>query len=136
MKLVVMIDEKGGMAFNKRRLTRDIVQRNFLNQLLEDKRLWMSPYSEKLFLPDLSLVDVHTDPEYLSMAEKNDYVLLELDPVPEDTEDISEILLFNWNRSYPSDVVFSLPEGLELVETQEFKGSSHDNVTLEVYRRP
>ena len=135
MKLILMIDEKSGMAFNKRRLTRDIVQREFLNRLLAGKTLWMSPYSAKLFLPDLPSAEVKVDSAFLSLAEEEDYVLLELDPVPENTEEISEILLFNWNRSYPADLVFFLPKGFVLTEEKEFKGSSHDRITMEVYRK-
>ena len=51
---------------------------------------------------------------------------------------VEELYWFNWNRSYPADVVFNhnvenLGFGLE--KTVEFAGSSHDKITLNLYKK-
>ena len=53
-------------------------------------------------------------------------------------DDVSEVYLFQWNRDYPADVYFdyNLKElGFKKVGSEEFEGSSHKKITLEIYRR-
>ncbi len=43
-----------------------------------------------------------------------------------------------WNRTYPSDLYFDINvqnEQWELIESEEFQGSSHEKITKEIYRR-
>ena len=49
MRLIVCLDEKGGMTFNHRRQSRDRVLIEDLLQTVGEGRLWMAPYSELLF---------------------------------------------------------------------------------------
>ena len=47
-----------------------------------------------------------------------------------------EVVLYHWNRTYPSDRRFPLPlAGWTLARREEFSGSSHEKITKEVYRR-
>lgn len=51
---------------------------------------------------------------------------------------IEKIILFWWNRKYPSDTWFDIDlegGGWKLSETREFSGSSHEKITEEVYVR-
>jgi len=46
--------------------------------------------------------------------------------------------LFRWNRIYPSDVKFpiKLDQGQwHRVSTEDFLGSSHEKITMEVYAK-
>lgn len=51
---------------------------------------------------------------------------------------IQAVILYKWNRKYPADLFFTidLSDGSwELRQTEEFKGSSHERITKEVYER-
>ena len=50
-------------------------------------------------------------------------------------EKIEKIVLFRWNRHYPADVHFQFPGKWHLVQTEDFPGSSHEKITMEVYER-
>ena len=46
-----------------------------------------------------------------------------------------ELIVYRWNRHYPSDQRIALPpEGWRLIAKTEFLGYSHDKITKEVYR--
>ena len=49
---------------------------------------------------------------------------------------IEKLIVFKWNREYPSD--FSLDIDLSqwsLISTTDFKGNSHEKITMEVYKK-
>ena len=51
---------------------------------------------------------------------------------------VSEIILCNWNRSYPATRYFDIDlekNGFSKVITEEIVGSSHDRITIDIYRR-
>ena len=51
-------------------------------------------------------------------------------------EQTKKIVIYRWNRHYPSDMKFPtsvFAERWKLMETREFPGSSHDLITEEVY---
>lgn len=46
------------------------------------------------------------------------------------------LIVYRWNRTYPADLFLTLPlEQWTLVRQEEFAGSSHQNITKEVYTR-
>ena len=45
------------------------------------------------------------------------------------------IVLYRWNRAYPADVKFTMPQGFALKESRDFAGSSHEKITREEYIR-
>ena len=50
---------------------------------------------------------------------------------------IGTLVIYRWNELYPSDVKFDLDvvaAGFKLVESYDFKGSSHDRITKEIYK--
>lgn len=49
MILITVVDDRMGMCFNRRRLSRDRVLSDKILTLTNGKVLWMSSYSEKLF---------------------------------------------------------------------------------------
>ena len=49
MVIIVCLDEKGGMLFGGRRLSRDKAVTERIRQICKGKRLWMNSYSYKLY---------------------------------------------------------------------------------------
>ena len=71
----------------------------------------------------------------LFKASKEDYCFVENMPLAEHIESIEKIILYKWNRDYPSDFTLDITIDNEwkLTQTEEFKGSSHDKITEEIY---
>ena len=134
MQLVVCLDERKGMLFNNRRQSRD---RLLIEDLLNNKGdtpLYIAPFSKALFTkyPD-AVIEVE-DP--LTAAGAGDYVFNEhLDASPH-LDRITSVIIYHWNRHYPSDMTFNLDmSAFHLSSTTEFVGSSHEKITKEVWIR-
>lgn len=128
MKLIVCLDDKNGMMFNKRRQSRDKILIENVLELCKGERLYTNEYSLKLF-PENS-VEICENP-----AEIDDgYCFAENFLVNE--EDVEEIIAYKWNRLYPADVYFNIDlKNWTLAESVEFEGSSHEKITRERYVR-
>lgn len=134
MKLIVCLDDAGGMMFNRRRQSRDRVLIADMLHHTGSTSLWVSPYSAPLFGEDASPLRVAPDP--ILAAEENDYCFVENTPLPQNLDGISELVIYRWNRLYPSDVRFTCDTSpLSLVESHEFGGSSHDKITKEIWKK-
>jgi hypothetical protein len=100
----------------------------------KDATLWISPYSAPLFPKDCPHLQVTPDPAKTAGA--SDYCFVEDTPLPQSLEDVNELLIYRWNRLYPSDVFFTCnTSAFSLAETNEFVGSSHDNITKEIWKK-
>ena len=55
MKLILCVDDKGGLAFNHRRQSRDRVLNEHILMHCGMHRLWISPYTAKLFGADTAV---------------------------------------------------------------------------------
>ena len=134
MKLILFLDERGGMLFNHRRQSKDRVAREYILKMAEGCRLLMNPYSAKQFKEECTLTVTETP---MRDAKDEDFVLNENLPVS--LSGVDEVVLFLWNTLYPSDVSFDTSslakEGFSLVKTDEFAGHSHEKITVEFYRR-
>lgn len=132
MKVIICLDDNGGMLFNNRRQSRDKeVLKDIINNL-KGKKLHISPFSEKLFA-DYS-ENVIVDEDFLNEASENDVCFVENKPL-KDVSGISEITVYKWNRIYPSDLKCDIDFSLyTLVESVDFKGFSHDKITRETYK--
>lgn len=130
MHLIVCIDERKGMAFQGRRQSMDRLLRADMLALTVGTPLWMSPYSLGQFIEEAPNIRIAED--YLRQAGAGEYCFCELQ-LP--AENIENIVLYKWNRHYPSDLQFpmELLESRTLVEVTEFAGSSHERITREVY---
>ncbi len=131
MNLIVITDEKNGMAFNNRRQSRDSVLCRYILGLT-DRNIYMSEYSSKLFSKYGNNISVTED---FSVLEKGDFALTEtfLPQLPADA--LENIYLFRWNRHYPADIFFDTDmTKLTLISSSELKGSSHSCITCEVYK--
>ena len=134
MKLILFLDEEGGMLFNRRRQSQDRCAREYILEKAAGSRLWMNPYSAKQFGEGAPIL-ISESPQ--REAEDEDYVLIENLPVT--LEGAREVILILWNRLYPSDVSFDkrrlAAQGFSLIESEEFAGHSHEKITVEIYRR-
>ena len=134
MKLIVCIDDEKGMLFNNRRQSRDRTLIDELVQSLNGAPLIISPYSEQLFQKHSGAYAVAENP--LASAANDDHVFIEnIDPVPY-ADKISAVIIYHWNRHYPSDMTFDLDMSpFHLAQTTEFVGYSHEKITKEVWVR-
>ncbi len=138
MILAVAVDDRGGLLFNKRRQSQDVKLREHLLLQSQGSKLWMNSYSYKQFagMPDTE--GIRVEEAFLSMAEPGDYCFVETDSVQPYAEKIEKILLYKWNRSYPSDVKFDFAmeeNGFHGSIAEEFVGNSHEKITLELWEK-
>ncbi len=136
MKLVFCIDDRGGMMFNKRRVSRDRILIENLAELIGDNALYIEPYSEELFSEqDLNIICSRNP---VSSADKEDFSFIESIDPQEALSCADELIIYKWNRKYPSELRFTeSPEkhGFCLAESFDFTGSSHEKITREIYKR-
>lgn len=134
MIIAVCIDDQGGMLFNRRRQSQDRLLRADLLREAAGRTLWMSAYSAGQFQPLPENIRVAED--FAAQAEAGSLCFFEdVDPAPYLGE-AEKVLLYRWNRRYPADRWFRLPaEGWRLERSEDFPGSSHEQITKEVYCR-
>ena len=129
MTLYICLDDRNGLQFNKRRQSRD-------RAVLEDIRsrisgmLLIEPFSEKLIR--------EAEIPYVLPPETAEDFFAETLPSEEVLENTKRLVIYRWNRHYPSDVRWE-PDlgslGFVLTETGEFAGASHEKIIREVYER-
>lgn len=135
MILIVCLDDQNGMAFNRRRQSQDRVLREKLLALTGGSPLWMNAYSAKQFgdAPNLRVAE-----DFLDQAGPGEYCFAEFPPLAPWAGKAERVIAAKWNRVYPADSRLDIPltPGLwRLVKAEEFAGSSHETITLEVYER-
>lgn len=133
LKVILCLDDRGGMTFNKRRQSRDRVVTEDIIKSASGGRLVIAPFSEKLF-PEGTALTVLDNP--LREALSDDSVFLEYGGLSGYENRVTGIIIYRWNKLYPSDTKIDiLPEelGLKRVSTEEFAGYSHEKITKETY---
>ena len=132
MIVAVCIDERNGMAFNGRRLSRDKVQQEDLLAYCHG-RLWVEPYSAPLFEGAEGLL---VDEAFLQKAGSGEVCFVERQPLAPVAERVETVIVYQWNRSYPADAYLDLDlTAFTLTETREFLGSSHEKITRQIWVR-
>lgn len=136
MKIIVCLDDYGGMLFNSRRQSRDRVLIDDVISTLGSDKLYISKYSEILFAEHEGKYEIVDD--FSCITDENCVCFIENVDVKPYLDEISEVTVYNWNRVYPRDFVFDIDlekEGFSLMSSYEFKGYSHENIRKEVYKR-
>ena len=129
MTLIFCLDEKDGMLFGNKRQSRDgaLIQR--LCEKISGARLFLTPYSAPLF-PQEEWVIPCEHPE--TQGKKGDFYFVGDGALPQGG--VSRVILYRWNRRYPGTRFFDpAPWNLKLMQKEDFKGSSHENITEEIY---
>lgn len=134
MIIVVCLDDQDGMLFNQRRQSKDSGLRVRVLELCGEKLLWMNAYSAGQFSE--TAPNIRVAENFLEKAGAGEYCFVENTDVTNAAERAEGLVIYRWNRCYPSDVKF--PTGLfsprwRLVSTEDFEGSSHERITQEVY---
>ena len=134
MIIIAVVDDSGGMMFNRRRQSQDRVLREKILSMAGASRLWMNDYTAKQFADHAA--EIHADNDFLTKAGAGEYCFVENTSVSACVDKIEQVILFRWNRAYPADVFFDLDLSApvwKLTGTEEFPGFSHEKITKEVY---
>ena len=134
MVLIVCVDDNNGLMFNKRRLSSDRAVLLDILELLGADSIAMTHYSASLFQGFES--KIVTSEDFLDL--KCNFVFAECGDFLKIAHDVDMLILYKWNRKYPSDQKFPLDvftSAMTLKSTNDFVGNSHPCVTREVYVR-
>lgn len=135
MKVIVALDDKNGMMFNNRRQSQDQALREAILKLSEESLLWMNEYTAKQFSKVENRMQI--DNLFLQKVGGTEYCFVENEPLSQVQKDIREMIVFRWNRRYPADQFLDVtPQSLGMVceSVFEFKGTSHEKITMETWR--
>lgn len=135
MRIIIALDDHNGMLFNHRRQSSDAAVRDRIKELVRGEMLYLNAYSAGQFKD--TGIQLSVDEDFLHKAGKGEYCFVENEKLSDVREDIEEIVIFRWNRKYPSDLTLDvLPEecGMSCASTEEFAGHSHEKITMEIWR--
>lgn len=136
MNIMVAVDDDGGMLFNSRRQSQDSALREYILNTTKDGVLWMNQYSLRQFGTVPPHVRISED--FLSEAGRGEYCFVEDQSIGEVSDKLEMLILFHWNRSYPSDMKLDYDppaNGMHMISTEEIVGQAHEKITVEVWER-
>lgn len=135
MILVVCVDDRGGMAFNRRRQSMDRLLRADLLSSAGEAPLWVSPYTAGQFDPPPA--NLRPAEDFLDRAGAGEWCFAEFPPLAPALDRAEGLVVYRWNRTYPADryLDFAPADRFRPVSALEFPGSSHEKITKEVYTR-
>lgn len=128
MTIILCLDDKNGLSFNNRRQSRD---RILIEDIMQNDNVYILERSACLFA-EYSVNKVNDVSDL-----PNDAVYFHEITDPKDILDqFDTIIIYRWNRHYPSDVKFDFTmNDYEKIYEEEFVGFSHDKITKEVYNK-
>ena len=130
MKIIICLDDNGGMLFNNRRQSRDGVLIERIIQGLDGEKLNIFEFSKGLFSQYADKINVVTE-----VDNEGIYFIENLD-LTGFADRIDEITVYKWNRIYPADFYCNTDfTGFTVKSTGDFAGSSHEKITETVYGR-
>lgn len=130
MNILLCLDDNNGMLFNNRRQSRDSEVINRIYEISKGKHLLIHSFSRSLFEGNCTI-----DDNLLNTATEDDFCFVENLMLSPHINSINYLYIFRWNRSYPYDMITDVDfNSFTLINTEEFTGSSHDKITLEVYK--
>lgn len=133
MIAIVCLDDRRGMLFNGRRQSRDRAVVEKILELAKGRRLWIHPFSEPLFVDNMA-ENIVVDGQFLERAGEGDFCFVENCGLAAVEGRLEKIVVFWWNRRYPSDLRLDVClENWTKAEEEEFAGHSHEKITKEVY---
>jgi hypothetical protein len=136
MTVIVCVSDDGGMLFNKRRQSRDKILIKNLGEIVGDGILFVSDFSLQLFNDsDISIIAVSNP---LESAGAGDFAFVEDKSLREYMGKTEGLIIYRWNRAYPSDFWLDVnpsAEGMVLSESMDFVGKAHEKITRECWKR-
>lgn len=131
MVVYIAVDNNNGLMFNNRRQSQDRILRSDLLEDCGNRLLWMNGYSESLFEVSAN-PNIIIDEDFLNKAGAEDCCFVETDSLAQYESRITKLVLYRWNRTYPSDLYFEIDlSGWNMITSKDFVGSSHDRITKE-----
>ena len=128
MTIILCLDDKNGLSFNNRRQSRDKI---LIENVIKNDNIYIRDYSKNLFSKyEVNVID--------NISElPADAVYFHEITNPEDIIDQFDIIIiYRWNRHYPSNVQFNFKMDLyKKILEEDFIGSSHDKITKEIWIR-
>lgn len=134
MEVILTLENRNGMLFNHRRLSRDKKVCERILDYSNEKELWMNEYSKKLFTNLTDTRVIRVDEAFLDKSQSVCFV--ENQDITPYLSKIDTFILFRWNRDYPADFFFTVDlSQWNLISTEDFEGTSHEKITMEVYEK-
>ena len=131
MQVIITVENRNGMLFNHRRVSRDQKVSERILAYCKEKKLWMNAYSAKLFENNPQICVSET-----FLEQKDAICFVEDQDVTPYLPEIDTIILFHWNRDYPAVLFFTVDlSEWNRIHQEEFAGKSHDKITMEVYKK-
>lgn len=131
MQVIITVENRNGMLFNHRRVSRDQKVSERILAYCKEKKLWMNAYSAKLFENNPQICVSET-----FLEQKDAICFVEDQDVTPYLPEIDTIILFHWNRDYPADLFFTVDlSEWNRIHQEEFAGKSHGKITMEVYKK-
>ena len=131
MQVIITVENRNGMLFNHRRVSRDQKVSERILAYCKEKKLWMNAYSAKLFEnnPQIRVSETF-------LEQKDAICFVEDQDVTPYLPEIDTFILFHWNRDYPADFFFTVDlSEWNRIHQEEFAGKSHEKITMEVYKK-
>ena len=134
MTVILCVDNRFGMLFNKRRLSRDRAVTGDIIKNLSGGRLYCGEISKSLFEENENVIVCEN---FLEQAGDADTCFVEDRDIAPFADKIQKIILYHWNRDYPADVWFdpAVLRKFPRKTTVEFAGCSHEKITKEGYEK-
>ena len=134
LTVAVTVDDKMGIAFNKRRQSRDKLLIEDLCKNTEGV-IYVTSYSAPLFEDFSDRIKIVDDP--ISDCPEGGCCFLELTQISDHVNSISKLIIYRWNKVYPSDKKLGIDMNeydMRLISSYDFTGKSHDKITKEIYQ--
>ena len=127
IRVAVCLDDEGGMMIFGRRQSRDRVLIDELCQSTEGK-VYINGFSAGLFAAHTEQAAVVENP--LAECPDGGTCFIENMAIIPYAERIERLIVYKWNRLYPSDVKIDVDlSGYGVIAREDFVGSSHDKIT-------
>ena len=129
MTYICCVDDYASLSFNKRRNSSDrFVIEDIINTVGEAP-LRVDAYTAKLFR-DKQVPSLIVDDDCLENARDGEFVFVERQNPSAYLKAGDQLILYHWNRHYPSDNRLNLTGWNTLeITTGEFAGYSHEKIT-------
>ena len=134
MTIIVCVDDRGGMTFGGKRVSRDRAVYSDIAKMFPGKPIYMAEYSRSLFASSGAPITVSDS--FLDMAGQGDICFVENRSLKKYVDKIESLIIYKWNRTYPFDTTFDIDivnTSLRLTSAEEFSGNSHEKITKEIY---
>ena len=130
MIAILCLDNNNGMMFNDRRQSQDRGLREYIAEMTKGEKVYMNAYTENLYE---EIENPIVSEDFLQKAGKGQPCIVENLPLSPVKDQIEEIVIFRWNKVYPSDQVLDVDlEEWKLVEEEQIEGSIHE-ITKQIY---